>query len=798
MELTFISNFGKSVMAECSRLNTILADQQKGDFIGSVSYVSCSLTQILLNPCSHELRSPLHGILASTEFLSETTIDSYQRSLTDTIDACGRTLLDTINHVLDFSKINSFERTWKKDKTLKSTLLGSSQNGGMVPGNMIPKGAPPLLNIYAVVDLVAITEEVIEGVFAGQMYGNYSGHDITDVSAGASGRRGRGRDKSPTGNDHVTVDNHVTVEGSHSNRKVETILDVTKDDWIFMTQPGAVRRIVMNIFGNAIKYTEHGMIRVALRSEPLRETESDAPELGNMVTITISDTGKGISPEFLQSKLYTPFAQENSLIPGTGLGLSIVRGIVTMLGGTISIRSEVGRGTVVTISLPLMRPTHKKTPSSASTSMSVNTSTQDDSIDLLGQEVGGRTIAICSTDVKEGLPASAASKEAQKCLSQYITGWFNLPVTQWSPSVKADVVLVDETCLSSVLKIENRSRDPGGPPAVLVLCTNAQVARRNAKCEGIDTNRVIEFLAKPCGPYKLAKALRACLGNVDLIHMGEPEPERLAISIELGSPGRPSIIAAGSPPQTTLAPAIDETRNGIDSLDLGGPGVQVNRVAMVDENSTNARKAFRTPLDLEPGSEFPFPDIISTSPYTRNHHLNPSAEDQGQHLRPESNGADSSSADSTPTVWKAPVKPLRRIPRILLIDDNKINLRLLETFMKKRKYELVDSADDGKMAVDAFIGSPDGYDIIFMDISMPIMNGFEATQAIRDLELQRELKNEGKPPRPRAMIIALTGLASGRDQSQAFASGFDLYVTKPASFKEIAKLLDNWETHTAD
>jgi CheY-like chemotaxis protein len=37
------------------------------------------------------------------------------------------------------------------------------------------------------------------------------------------------------------------------------------------------------------------------------------------------------------------------------------------------------------------------------------------------------------------------------------------------------------------------------------------------------------------------------------------------------------------------------------------------------------------------------------------------------------------------------------------------------------------------------------------------------------------------------MIIALTGLASGRDQSQAFASGFDLYVTKPASFKEVAK-----------
>ena len=75
---------------------------------------------------------------------------------------------------------------------------------------------------------------------------------------------------------------------------------------------------------------------------------------------------------------------------------------------------------------------------------------------------------------------------------------------------------------------------------------------------------------------------------------------------------------------------------------------------------------------------------------------------------------------------------------------------------------------------------------------MPIMNGFEATRAIRDIEATRR-----KTARPGefvpALVIALTGLASGRDQSEAFTSGVDLFMTKPVSFKEVGKLLDNWE-----
>lgn len=81
LELAFLNAFGNSVMAEFSRLETEIANQKKDNFIGSIS---------------HELRSPLHGILASSEFLQEEVNSTFAKGLVETIDSCGRTLLDTI------------------------------------------------------------------------------------------------------------------------------------------------------------------------------------------------------------------------------------------------------------------------------------------------------------------------------------------------------------------------------------------------------------------------------------------------------------------------------------------------------------------------------------------------------------------------------------------------------------------------------------------------------------------------------------------------------------------------------
>jgi CheY-like chemotaxis protein len=126
------------------------------------------------------------------------------------------------------------------------------------------------------------------------------------------------------------------------------------------------------------------------------------------------------------------------------------------------------------------------------------------------------------------------------------------------------------------------------------------------------------------------------------------------------------------------------------------------------------------------------------------------------------------------------------LARVLVVDDNLINLNLMITFLKKRQLTVLDAAENGKLAVEAVERMKSGYDIIFMDISMPVMNGFEATRAIRSLEKDED----GRKP---AIIIALTGLSSSRDESDAMASGVDLFLTKPVSFREVSRLLSEWE-----
>lgn len=303
IDLSFLSAFGATIMAECSRLDTLLADKQKADFIGSVS---------------HELRSPLHGILAGAEFLAETATSAFQRTLIDTVEACGRTLLDTINHVLDFSKINSLDRNWRNNRQPRKRLAeGRIGHGAKVSAKQVPHGAPPLLRLYAVTDIAAIAEEVLEGVSVGQIYNQAT--DLTDISAG---NRGCGLEH---GLKTVRLAHREREDEKQPRRQdIEVLVDIAKEDWVFMAQPGAIRRIIMNLFGkwvgfsapgplysadlfSSIKYTSSGTIKVQLRLENV--PGSDPDHEGKIMVLTVSDTGKGIAAKFLSSRLFVPFAQ---------------------------------------------------------------------------------------------------------------------------------------------------------------------------------------------------------------------------------------------------------------------------------------------------------------------------------------------------------------------------------------------------------------------------------------------------------------------------------------------------------
>lgn len=192
-----------------------------------------------------------------------------------------------------------------------------------------------MMNLFAEIDISVVCEEVVESVFAGHVFQNITAQTFDIVPS----TQKRMSDVRSLGLDAKTMAEHV----KHS--QVPVILDIKMRNFDFTTQPGAIRRIIMNLLGNALKYTSRGYVHVSL------ETTDPEPEIlgkevsRSMVTLTVTDTGKGISNEFLRSKLFTPFTQENSLSSGTGLGLAIVKSIVSLLEGEIAIDSEVGRGT---------------------------------------------------------------------------------------------------------------------------------------------------------------------------------------------------------------------------------------------------------------------------------------------------------------------------------------------------------------------------------------------------------------------------------------------------------------------
>jgi len=158
--------------------------------------------------------------------------------------------------------------------------------------------------------------------------------------------------------------------------------DDTEQGLLAVTDILRTNQIYFNILSNAVKYTPAGgTVTCRLWSRQL--------EPGKLsVKFTVSDTGIGISREF-QKKLFDPFVQENrddsSLTRGTGLGLAIVRKIVDIMGGTIEVSSEVGKGSTFTVNLVFDSVTEEE----------ADRSVQDESPDAYDDILAGRHILLC-------------------------------------------------------------------------------------------------------------------------------------------------------------------------------------------------------------------------------------------------------------------------------------------------------------------------------------------------------------------------------------------------------------------
>jgi CheY-like chemotaxis protein len=123
-----------------------------------------------------------------------------------------------------------------------------------------------------------------------------------------------------------------------------------------------------------------------------------------------------------------------------------------------------------------------------------------------------------------------------------------------------------------------------------------------------------------------------------------------------------------------------------------------------------------------------------------------------------------------------------RSVRILLAEDNEINQKIALEFLQMRGHR-VRIANNGKEALEAFASEP--FDIILMDVQMPVMDGFQATAAIREKE---RITGRHLP------VVAMTGYAMKADRKRCLDAGMDGYICKPIRSQELFETVESFTT----
>ncbi|KAK5125214.1 hypothetical protein LTR85_000890 [Meristemomyces frigidus] len=719
-DMSYLHAFGSSIMSEVSRINAQRNEAAKTTFIASMS---------------HELRSPLHGILGATEFLMDTATDSHQTGLMTSIMTCGKTLLDTLNHVLDYSKINKLGRAQMRRNAKHNKFVNLASDSDS-------------MNLTAEVDLGILVEEVVEAVTAGHAFKKQHGSALTakvEQSTGSSAADKAIVGKQGSANKAYTQDDEGTVA---------VLLDISpRRSWLVRTQPGALRRIIMNLLGNALKYTSEGFAAVSLRAEEnTNRSKTD-------VYIRVVDSGRGISEDFLRDRLFVPFSQEDSFQPGTGLGLSIVKQIVDSLGGSMDVKSQQGVGTEIGVHLSL---------TAAGDQADGPGPPLDQEIVSIANVVRGMHLVILDPSAGADPPRSPMHhiSRLEETLAELCASWFEMRVTR-SATMEgsgADVFLYSEPpSVDHLLQAndggpQRSSRDREVP--MIIVCVNAEEAIRVSQNQSKALHElgiIIEVIPQPCGPRKLAKVLNHCMRRVQEIagKRNEDGPLSTAGATEEASDGDGE----------TTPPAEDVDRG------KRSPPSDGDRTADKRQKPEEGRDNPSQCVPLSTAVSFPSPPPLEPT--------SPSMQSKAQ-----SNGSTEQHDDGDSSESSA--------PRVLVVDDNKINLQLLVMFMKKLSYPYAE-AENGLEALEkfkkAYRPGDDGqaagrrFDYILMDISMPVMNGMDATRRIREFEKENKMK--------RTTIIALTGLASAQAQSEAEAAGIDVFLPKPVKFAELRKLLSS-------
>jgi len=422
--------------------------------------------------------------------------------------------------------------------------------------------------------------------------------------------------------------------------------------------PVRLKQVLMNLMGNAVKFTEKGSIYVDVS----RLTPTEKDEETATICFRVTDTGIGI-PADKQELIFEKFTQVDASVTrrygGTGLGLAISKRLVELMGGKIELESEVGRGSTFrfTARFPI------------------------------GREITGKPAEESPVDMSRLRVLIVDDNELSRLiLSETVSIW----------GIEAVAVENGYRCLEEIKK----SREAGKPFHLVLL------DYQMPEMDGLEVAAAIQKMegAAETGIIMLTSGFQK--DDVD-------RAAQLRIFNYLYKPVKRA-----------------ELREAI--------------VAVTGGAATGGAEAPPTP-DTVPAA----PDTVPAAPGTA-----PPVE-EGQGAEP----------------------PLR----ILLAEDNEDNRLLIRAYFKASPHR-VDMAENGLEALEKF--KANRYDLVLMDMQMPVMDGYTSTAAIRAWEQEQALK-----PVP---ILALTAHALKDDEKKSLAAGCDGHLTKPIKKRQLLEAVTHW------
>lgn len=492
----------------------------------------------------------------------------------------------------------------------------------------------------------------------------------------------------------------------------------------FMGDFQRVKQVLVNLIGNAIKFTEKGEILVLARQITRQTPNGDVPFLH----LSVRDTGIGIPKDKL-GQLFQAFTQVDASTTrkygGTGLGLAISRKLCHLMGGEISVTSEEGKGSDFFFEFPL-----KVAPDDEG---------RETELRWLQQLQGRRAVYYCQHPTTRQL------------LHQQLQLWEMqpFPVDALNASLDgmqaADTLIVDVTGLDQPDPQPLMAQAAARGAAIVILSTlggardriSAPAGSRHVKIsKPLKRRELLRALAAPATLPAAPEISAHALPPLPAVSAPPPAPAPVpaAAAVPVAPPPMPAVTAPFPAPPAP-APAL----GGDIPLPAPPPAPAVNSHGEV-EPVLSADRAASARHEAQPPRQAAAPAFARSAP----------------------------PGNSFAAQYPA---------RILLVEDQPLNQKISSMLLQRLGYTAVDVANHGQEAVEMV--SNTAYDVVFMDLQMPVMGGIDATREIRGNFLLKQ----------QPAIIAMTGHALTGVREACREAGMNDFLAKPVSLDDFRRVI---------